>query len=60
MSLFVEPVSCEEERLGAVGSIDYFVRTNSIDDDLLVIAGDNYFDFDMNDFISAVRRAAGA
>lgn len=52
VNLFVEPVASEEERLGAVGSIEYFVRMNSIAEDLLVIASDNYFDFDVVDFIS--------
>lgn len=52
VNLFVEPVAGEEERLGAVGSIEYFVRMNNIDEDLLVIASDNYFDFDVGDFIT--------
>ena len=52
VSLSVEPVACEDQRLGAVGSIEYFIRTNSIDDDLLVIASDNYFDFNVKDFMA--------
>ncbi len=52
INLFVEPVASEEERLGAVGSIEYFVRMNSIAEDLMVIASDNYFDFDVSDFIA--------
>ena len=50
--LFVEPVENEEQSLGAVGSLEYWVRQNAIDDDLLVIAGDNYFEMDMTHFIS--------
>jgi glucose-1-phosphate thymidylyltransferase len=52
VNIFVEPVAGEEERLGAVGSIEYFIRKNSINEDLLVIASDNYFDFDVSDFIA--------
>jgi glucose-1-phosphate thymidylyltransferase len=52
VNLFVEPVASEEERLGAVSSIEYFVRKNSINEDLLVIASDNYFDFGVADFIA--------
>ena len=52
VALFIEPVVSEEQRLGAVGSLEYWVETNAVDDDLLVIASDNYFDFDSRDFIS--------
>jgi glucose-1-phosphate thymidylyltransferase len=53
VTLWVEPVDNEEQMLGAVGSLDYWVKGNSIEDDLLVIAGDNYFDSSLEDFISA-------
>ncbi len=36
-----------EDRLGAVGDIHFAVRSESIDDDVLVIAGDNLFDFSL-------------
>lgn len=48
----VEPVSTEDQSIGAVGSLNYCVTTNNIKDDLLVIAGDNYFDFSLSEFIS--------
>lgn len=53
VTLWVEPVDNEEQMLGAVGSLDYWAKGNSIEDDLLVIAGDNYFDSSLEDFISA-------
>jgi len=40
-----------EDRLGAIGDIDLAIRQAGIDDDLLIVAGDNLFDFDLNDFI---------
>jgi len=50
--LFVEPVDSEEQSLGAVGSLEYWVKANKINDDLLVIASDNYFSLDMARFVS--------
>ena len=48
----VEPVFREEQSFGAVGSLHYWVTTAHITDDLLVLAGDNYFEFDLTKFIS--------
>ena len=39
-----------EDRLGAVGDIHFTVQQEKINDDLLVIAGDNLFGFSLNDF----------
>ncbi len=49
--LWVEPVDNEDQMLGAVGSLDYWVKGNNIDDDLLVIAGDNYFSSSLSGFL---------
>jgi glucose-1-phosphate thymidylyltransferase len=53
IDLWVEPVDNEEQMLGAVGSLDYWIKGNNINDDLLVIAGDNYFSSDLSSFLSA-------
>jgi glucose-1-phosphate thymidylyltransferase len=39
-----------EDRLGAIGDIAFVLERTSTDDDLLVIAGDNLFDFSLGDF----------
>lgn len=36
-----------EDRLGAIGDIHFVVQNKKIDDDLLVIAGDNLFEFSL-------------
>ena len=41
-----------ETRLGAVVDIKYAIDALSLDDDMLVIAGDNVLDFSLSDFIS--------
>lgn len=53
VTLCVEPVFTEEQAFGAVGSLDYWIRAKNITDDLLVIASDNYFEFDLHQFIAA-------
>jgi len=53
VTLCVEPVFTEEQAFGAVGSLDYWIRAKKISDDLLVIASDNYFEFDLPKFIAA-------
>ena len=55
VTLCVEPVLTEEQALGAVGSIDYWIRAKNITEDLLVVASDNYFEFDLSQFISAYK-----
>ena len=44
--------SSNETRLGAVKDIQYAIDTLCIDDDMLVIAGDNVLDFSLTKFIS--------
>lgn len=53
VTLCIEPVSTEQEALGAVGSIDYWVKEKKIMEDLLVLASDNYFEFDLRQFIKS-------
>lgn len=40
------------EMPGSIGAIAYFIKSKNVDDDLLVVAGDNLFDFTMDDFIN--------
>jgi len=45
--------SSEDDRLGAIGDIAFAVEHSQLDhDDLLVIAGDNLFDYSLADFVS--------
>jgi len=42
----------EDDRLGAIGDIAFVVRDAGLRDDLLVIAGDNLFDYSLAGFVS--------
>ncbi len=41
-----------DDRLGAVGDMHFVVEGAGLDDDLLVIAGDNLFEFSLEDYVS--------
>ena len=43
--------STNEDRLGAVGDVSFTLEHAGIDDDVLVVAGDNLFDYDLQDYI---------
>lgn len=49
--LSVEESSAEGEKLGVIGALSQLVDREGIDDDLLVVAGDNVFDFPLSEFI---------
>jgi len=64
LSLSVEPSTSEEEKLGAIGGLWYTIRLYNLDIDknregILVVAGDNLFDFDLKPFISYAKRLDG-
>ena len=39
-----------ENRLGAIGDIQFVLDQTGLEDDLMILAGDNLFDFDLRDF----------
>lgn len=49
----VEDVWTEKEKKGALGSLTYSIEQANINEDLLILASDNYFEFDLSQFISA-------
>ncbi len=53
--MLINDGSCSNEtRLGAIKDLEMAVAAGNIEGDLLVIAGDNLFDFDLKDFLSFV------
>ncbi|MCX6005439.1 MAG: sugar phosphate nucleotidyltransferase [Chloroflexi bacterium] len=53
ITICVEEVYSDEEKLGAIGSLNHWINKLSIQEDLLLFGSDNYFEFDIADFISA-------
>ena len=52
LSLFIEDTKSEGEKLGSVGALGFLLRENNLEDELLVIGGDNLFEFEMPEFVS--------
>jgi glucose-1-phosphate thymidylyltransferase len=53
VELCIEESTNNGQKKGAITAVDYWIRTKNIDTDLLVVAGDNYFEFDLQDFVNA-------
>lgn len=51
ISLLNDGSVSNDTRLGAIRDLELVLREKAIDDDLLVIAGDNLFEFDLNKFV---------
>ncbi len=55
ISVLNDGASSNENRLGGLGDL-YFAVEKGIDEDLMIILGDNLFDFDMNEVIKSFER----
>jgi len=50
-TLSVEETTAEDEKFGVVGAIAQLIDRESVEEDLIVIAGDNLISFDLADFV---------
>jgi len=50
-TLTVEDTTEEDEKFGVVGALAQLVDRENVDDDLIVIAGDNLISFDISEFV---------
>ncbi len=53
VDLVVEETTREEEKLGTVGAMAFLVEKLGIDEDILVVGGDNIFEFSIEDLLAA-------
>ena len=51
ISVLNDQTTTNEDRLGAVGDIQFTIDAQEIDDDVLIIAGDNLFEFSLKEFV---------
>lgn len=51
-----DKTSSEKDRLGAMGDLAFVIKKEKINANLLVVAGDNLFDFTLKDFIRSSRK----
>ncbi len=50
-TLSVEETSEEDDKFGVVGALAQLIERENVDDDLLVVAGDNLMSFDLSEFV---------
>lgn len=51
LKILNDKTQTEDDKLGAIGDIDFAVKAEKIDDDLMVIGGDNLFEFSLKDLV---------
>ena len=59
ISLVIEPTLLEENKLGSVGALGYLIKKENFNEELMIIGGDNLFEFDLRDLIDYYREKKG-
>lgn len=52
ISLVIEPTLLEENKLGSVGALGYLIKKENFNEELMIIGGDNLFEFDLRDLMN--------
>jgi glucose-1-phosphate thymidylyltransferase len=52
VELVIENHSSDDKKLGAIGSLKHLIDKYNIDDDVMILAGDNLFEFQLADFVN--------
>jgi len=53
VKIAIEDVWTEKDKKGALGSLTFGIEQENVNEDLLVLASDDYFEFDLSRFIAA-------
>ncbi len=56
IKLVIEETRGEEEKLGSIGALNFLIDLFRLKEDLLIIGGDNLFDFNLKDLIDFHRK----
>lgn len=48
--------TCNEDKLGAIGDVWYAIEHGKIEDDVLIVLGDNLFEFELTDMITQLNQ----
>ncbi|MDE1804945.1 MAG: nucleotidyltransferase family protein [Candidatus Micrarchaeota archaeon] len=60
IDLIVEPTVSNEQKFGSIGAIHFAINREKIASDLLIVFGDNYFDFGVKPLIDSVKSNGSA
>ena len=53
VTVLIEDTASDDQKLGALGAVAAWITQENIDDDVLLLTGDNYFGFDMQEFLDS-------
>lgn len=56
VTILDDGTTCDENRRGAIGDISFVIEEMQIDDELMVIAGDNFFTYSLRDYVAFFHR----
>lgn len=56
ITVFNDGTTNNDDRLGAIGDIEFTIENANIDDDIMVLATDNLFDFELKDFVEFYKK----
>lgn len=51
VEILIEEAQSDDQKKGAVGAVHYWIKNKNVQEDLIVIASDNYFDLDLTDML---------
>ena len=51
LSILIEDTENDDQKLGALGAVSQWIKQHNINDDVLLLTGDNYFGFPMEEFL---------
>ena len=54
--IVVEDASDETQKLGTIGALNFLIDSQKLQDDCLIIGGDNVFDFEISEFVNYYRQ----
>ena len=60
INILNDGVTDNENRLGAIGDIDFVIKETNIDDEVLIIAGDNLFEFSLANMFNFYKEKNGS
>ncbi len=55
ISILDDGTTSDENRRGAIGDISFVINEKQIDDELMVVAGDNFFTYSLRDYVAYFR-----
>lgn len=55
IEIFIEDTKTDKEKIGALGAVSLLIKEKNIQDDVMVLAGDNFFGFSMQSFIDVYK-----